>query len=50
MKWWTAPQQLLEWSTKTGDLPTKESVQNLPGYKDYTAQVQGRCQVRCQPQ
>ena len=24
MKWWTAPQQLLEWSTKTGDLPTKE--------------------------
>ena len=41
MKWWTAPQQLLEWSTKTGDLPTKQSVQDLPGYADYTAKYDG---------
>lgn len=41
MKWWTAPQQLLEWSTKTGDLPTKSTVQDLPGYKDYTAKYDG---------
>ena len=41
MKWWTAPPQLLEWSTKTGDLPTKQSVQDLPGYTDYTAKYDG---------
>ncbi len=41
MKWWTDPKQLLEWSTDTGDLPTKQSVMTLPQYKDYTSKFPG---------
>ncbi len=41
MKWWTDPKQLLEWSTSTGDLPTKQSVQQLPGYKAYVTKYPG---------
>jgi multiple sugar transport system substrate-binding protein len=41
MTWFTAPQQILEWSTKTGDLPTKQSVLGLAGYKAYTAKYPG---------
>ena len=37
MSWFTSPQQNLEWSLRTGDLPIRQSVLKLPGYKQYIA-------------
>ncbi len=44
LKWWTAPKQLLEWSTITGDLPTKDNVSSLPGYDNFTKKYPGDAQ------
>ena len=49
MKWFTSPQQELEWSTKTGDLPTRQSVQKLPGYAKYIAKYPGDAEFVPEP-
>lgn len=41
MAWFTAPEQVLDWSLATGDLPTRASVTRLPGYRDYVARYPG---------
>ena len=41
MNWFTSPQQDLEWVTKTGDLPIRQSVEKLPGYAQYIAKYPG---------
>lgn len=41
MSWFTSPQQDLEWATKTGDLPIRQSVQKLPGYSQFIAKYPG---------
>jgi multiple sugar transport system substrate-binding protein len=41
MSWFTSPQQDLEWAQKTGDLPIRQSVENLPGYKAFIAKYPG---------
>jgi multiple sugar transport system substrate-binding protein len=39
--WFTSPQQDLEWATKTGDLPIRQSVLKLPGYSRFIAKYPG---------
>jgi multiple sugar transport system substrate-binding protein len=41
MSWFTSPQQDLEWATKTGDLPIRQSVAKLPGYANFIAKYPG---------
>jgi multiple sugar transport system substrate-binding protein len=41
MSWFTSPQQDLEWAQKTGDLPIRQSVMNLPGYAQFIAKYPG---------
>jgi multiple sugar transport system substrate-binding protein len=41
ISWFTSAQQSLEWSTKTGDLPIRQSVLKLPGYQSYISKYPG---------
>ncbi|HEX4466911.1 MAG TPA: ABC transporter substrate-binding protein [Solirubrobacteraceae bacterium] len=41
LKWLTSPQIDLKWATMTGDLPVRQSVTKLPGYKAFTAKYPG---------
>jgi multiple sugar transport system substrate-binding protein len=41
MTWFTAPEQVLDWSLATGDLPTRAAATKLPGYRDYVARYPG---------
>ncbi len=41
LKWLTSPAIDLKWATMTGDLPTRASVSNLPGYQKFTAKYPG---------
>ncbi len=41
ISWFTSAQQSLEWSTKTGDLPIRQSVLKLPGYQQYINKYPG---------
>jgi multiple sugar transport system substrate-binding protein len=41
LKWLTSPATDLKWGLLTGDLPIRESVTKLPGYKNYIAKYPG---------
>jgi multiple sugar transport system substrate-binding protein len=41
ISWFTSPQQSLEWSQRTGDLPIRSSDLKLPGYSAYVAKYPG---------
>jgi multiple sugar transport system substrate-binding protein len=41
ISWFTSPQQSLEWSQRTGDLPIRSSDLKLPGYGAYVAKYPG---------
>jgi multiple sugar transport system substrate-binding protein len=41
LTWLTAPQQQLTWMMDTGSLPTRKSIENLPGYAAYVKKYPG---------
>jgi multiple sugar transport system substrate-binding protein len=41
LKWFTSPAIDLKWCLMTGDLPIRESVTKLPGFKEYLAKYPG---------
>jgi multiple sugar transport system substrate-binding protein len=41
LKWFTSPQESLQWSLATGDLPIRQSTTRLAQYSDYTSKYPG---------
>src|SRR3954451_6223958 len=41
LKWFTSPQESLQWSLATGDLPIRQSTTRLAQYSDYTSRYPG---------